>query len=189
MGISEAERRVEELDALVKCQLRLMRRLKTRGKDLTSAKIVFDSLRVSLFLAIQDLHRSGYRCGQDQAANAIAGSMSVHPQTNRGVVVIPKGKFQSYVAGLVGGGTSTKVFDDLADIAGEIGANGTAEKAGNSTGPEIRCDEKNLNESDFEFRPLTEDEKKEFVSSFNSGSRQLLAEPVGKQIRPGESAA
>jgi hypothetical protein len=184
MGISEAERHVEELNALVKCQLRLMRKLKTRGKDLTSAKIVFDSLRVSLFLATQDLHRCGYQGGQDQGAHAITGSMPVHQQANRDVVVIPKGKFQNYVEGLVGGGTSTKV---LADIADEIGANGTSEKAGNSTGPEIRRDEKGLNGSDFEFRPLTDDEKKEFVSY--SGGRQMLAEPVARQIRSGESAA
>ena len=58
MGISEAERRVDELNALVKCQLRLIRKLERRGKDLTSAKIVFDSLRVSLFLANQDWHRA-----------------------------------------------------------------------------------------------------------------------------------
>jgi hypothetical protein len=172
MGISEAERRVEELNALVKCQLRLIRRLETRGKDLTSAKIVFDSLRVSLFLATQDLHRSRCQGGQDQASKAITGSKPVHQQTNRGVIVIPKGSIQSYLAGSVGGGASTKVIDDLGDVADE---KGTAEESGNFT--------------DFEFRPLTEDEKKEFVSSFDSGGRQIAAEPAGQHIRSGESAA
>ena len=46
MGISEAEQRVCELIALINCQLRLIRNLEECGKDLTSAKIVFDSLRV-----------------------------------------------------------------------------------------------------------------------------------------------
>ena len=60
MGISEAERRVKELTSLITNQLRLIRKLEKRGRDLTSAKIVFDSLRVSLFLATQDWHRA--RC-------------------------------------------------------------------------------------------------------------------------------
>ena len=54
MGMSELECRVAEFSALVKSQLRLIRQLEKRGKDLTSAKIVFDSLRLSFFLAVQD---------------------------------------------------------------------------------------------------------------------------------------
>src|SRR5215467_8727682 len=54
MGISTAERRLVELGALVKCQLQLIKNLKERDKDSTSAKNVFDSLRVGFFLAAQD---------------------------------------------------------------------------------------------------------------------------------------
>lgn len=60
MRISELEGRISELTALLKAQRRLIAKLEKHGKDLTSAKIVFDSLRVSLFLATQDWHRA--RC-------------------------------------------------------------------------------------------------------------------------------
>ena len=58
MGISEVDRRVAEFSALIKYQLRLIRQLEKRGKDSTSAKIVLDSLRESLFVATQSWHRT-----------------------------------------------------------------------------------------------------------------------------------
>jgi hypothetical protein len=67
MGISELERRVVELGALVKCQLRLIKNLEKRSKDLTSAKVVLYSLRVRFFLAAQEWHR--VRCYGDLETN------------------------------------------------------------------------------------------------------------------------
>ena len=52
----EAERRVSEFKALVECQSGLIQRLERGGKDITSAKLVFDSLCVSLSLYIHDRH-------------------------------------------------------------------------------------------------------------------------------------
>ena len=49
MEAPEAERRVE-VSALVECQRHLIEQLERGGNDVTSAKIIFDSLRVSLSL-------------------------------------------------------------------------------------------------------------------------------------------
>jgi hypothetical protein len=53
----EAERRVAEVNALIKRQRQLIEKLGYEGRDITSAQIVFDSLLVSLFLHVQDRHR------------------------------------------------------------------------------------------------------------------------------------
>jgi hypothetical protein len=53
----EAERRVAECNALVERQRKLIEQLGHEGDDITSARIVFDSLCVSLSLHVQDRHR------------------------------------------------------------------------------------------------------------------------------------
>ena len=63
MGIAELERRVVHLAALIKCQRRLIGNLQGQGKDPTSAKLVFDGMRVGFFLAAQDWYRA--RCYGD----------------------------------------------------------------------------------------------------------------------------
>jgi hypothetical protein len=55
--LAEAERRVPEVNALIDRQRRLIEDLELHGTDLTSAKIVLDSLLVSLSLYVQDRHR------------------------------------------------------------------------------------------------------------------------------------
>jgi hypothetical protein len=53
----EAERRVAECKALIKCQRLLIEGLACEGRDITSAKIVLVSLHISLYLHMQDRHR------------------------------------------------------------------------------------------------------------------------------------
>jgi hypothetical protein len=55
--LAEAERRVPEVNALIDRQRELIEQLHQQGVDLTSAKIVLDSLIVSLSLYVQDRHR------------------------------------------------------------------------------------------------------------------------------------
>jgi hypothetical protein len=55
--LAEAERRVPETNALIDRQRELIEELEGDGIDFTSAKIVLDSLLVTLSLCVQDRHR------------------------------------------------------------------------------------------------------------------------------------
>ncbi len=55
--LAEAERRVPEINALIDHQREVIDELEQRGIDHTSAKIVLDSLIVTLSLYVQDRHR------------------------------------------------------------------------------------------------------------------------------------
>jgi hypothetical protein len=55
--LAEAERRVPEINALIDRQRELIEQLEQQGVDLTSAKIVFESLVVSLSLYVKNRHR------------------------------------------------------------------------------------------------------------------------------------
>lgn len=55
--LAEAERRVPEINALIDRQRELIEKLANNGFDITSAKIIFDSLLVSLSLCVQDRAR------------------------------------------------------------------------------------------------------------------------------------
>ena len=63
MGISkadqlaEAERRVPEVNALIDRQRQLIEDMELHGTDLTSAKIVLESLLLSLSLYVRDRHQ------------------------------------------------------------------------------------------------------------------------------------
>jgi hypothetical protein len=63
MEYSEAERRVEKYSSLIERQRVLIKQLEKYGADVTSAKIIFDSLSVSLSLSLHDRHR--VRCHVD----------------------------------------------------------------------------------------------------------------------------
>ena len=70
-ALAEAERRVPEVNALIDRQRQLIEDMEQHGVDLTSAKIVLDSLLLSLSLSVQDRHR--LRISQNRlrpAANA-----------------------------------------------------------------------------------------------------------------------
>ena len=123
MGIVEAERRVQELNALVKAQMRLIRKLEERGKDLTSAKIVFDSLRVSLFLATQDWHRVRCHAGLDQTRNG-----GTTPELKAGLVVVPNGKPLSYLVRSNGEGPPMQEQGDDLRLADKIASSDTKEQ-------------------------------------------------------------
>ena len=51
--LAEAERRIQELYALIECQRQIVEESEQRGYDATSAKIVVKSLQVSLSLYVQ----------------------------------------------------------------------------------------------------------------------------------------
>jgi len=55
--LAEAERRIQELNALIECQRQIVEESEQRGYDATSAKIVLESLQVSLSLYVQALDR------------------------------------------------------------------------------------------------------------------------------------
>jgi hypothetical protein len=55
--LAEAERRIQELNALIECQRQIVEESEQRGYDATSAKIVLESLHVSLCLYVQALDR------------------------------------------------------------------------------------------------------------------------------------
>jgi hypothetical protein len=186
MGIPEVERRVGELSALIKCQLRLIRKLEKRGKDLTSAQIVFDSLRVSLFLATQDLHRARCFGEPDRIQNGVDRTSSAW-ESKPWLVVVPHG---SRMARLTDGDTSMKAKDDLLDLTDKIGMEEIREQFEASIVPGTKVEqESESSERSFGFRPLTEEEKKEFVNSFNDDTKRILDELAGKAKRSGESAA
>lgn len=184
MGISEAERRVEELSSLINGQLRLIRNLEKRGKDLTSAKIVFDSLRVSLFLATQDWHRA--RCYSEPGpVGKDVNAKSLPSDIKPSLVVLSRGG--RHMARWSGGDSLMKAEENL------IEKNGTKDNKEpfdpsilRETGveqqdePSRRC---------FEFRPLSEQEKKEFANSLNADGRRILAELADRAKRSGKSAA
>jgi hypothetical protein len=56
-ALAEAERRVSEINKRIEGQRQLIEELACEGHDFASAKVVFDSLLISLSLAVQDRHR------------------------------------------------------------------------------------------------------------------------------------
>jgi hypothetical protein len=55
--LPEVERRIAEIHSLIERQRQLIEDLGRGGCDITSAQIVFDSLRISLYLHLQDRFR------------------------------------------------------------------------------------------------------------------------------------
>ena len=179
MGIPNAEDRVDELSALVNCQLQLIRSLEQSGNDLTSAKIVFDSLRVSLFLATQDLHRA--RC--HNAAQDMGDTLSGGEAKDDLVVVPKRGRTR-----LIGAKPLMPVGEGEDHIY-KLGTEDSAEGLDNlMNASETELERKNGSLEHFEFRPLTDEEKKDFVKSLSAEEKRTL---VGKptKTRSGESAA
>jgi hypothetical protein len=56
-NLAEVELRVLEINALIDQQRELIEKLAEHGCDITSAKIIFDSLLVSLSLYVQGRHQ------------------------------------------------------------------------------------------------------------------------------------
>ena len=185
MEVSEAERRVRELTALITNQLRFIRKLEKRGKDLTSAKIVFDSLRVSLFLATQDWHRARCYGEPDQIGNDTKRA-SLAWESKTSLVVVPHTEHR--MAKWTGGETSTRAQGEILEFADNMSAKEIKDGLDTSIIPETKVEQKNdLSERDFEFRQLTEEEKKEFVNSLNADGKRILAQLTSKAEHSGES--
>jgi hypothetical protein len=53
----EAERRVAECNARIERQRQVIEELRSEGRDITSAKAVFDSLYLSLSIHVRDRHQ------------------------------------------------------------------------------------------------------------------------------------
>jgi len=198
MGIVEAECRVQELSAMVKAQLRLIRKLDERGKDLTSAKIVCDSLRVSLFLATQALHRTRRQDQSDEARTNVSNELTrTHVndtllvwKENPVLVDASKKTFQDYITKTIGEEPVMKVADDVLDLTDKVGAENAPEHVDASIVPATELEQKAAPPAaDFEFQPLTEDEKKDFVNSLNAEGKRIMAQLSEKVVRSGESAA
>jgi len=175
MRISELERRVSELTALLKAQQRLIVKLEKRGGDLTSAKIVFDSLRVSLFLATQDWHRA--RCYVEPGIQSDFKCRLSAPDSKPSLVVVPNEKPQNYAARWVGRKPSDSFnLTDKVNTAEIVPDRGVEQS-------------KSSSDDEFKFRPLTEEEKQEFVTSLNTDGKRILAQLADKSARSDESAA
>jgi hypothetical protein len=169
MEISVAERRIVQLSVLLKCQLRLIENLKERGKDLTAARNVFDCLRVGFFLAAQDWHRAlcyGEQKGQNN---------SPLPPMRWG------SKSGLYVPSLLSDlakwtGSQTLEARKTADPATKHKPNTTSDAVGTEPDSTPSADA-------FGFRPLTQDEKKDFENSLDAEVKRTLEENSGEEIR------
>ena len=65
-----AEYLVPEINARIDGQRQVVENLATQGHDITSAKIVLDSLLMSLFLCVQERQRLRARDSKDAGAKA-----------------------------------------------------------------------------------------------------------------------
>ena len=68
--LAEAEYRVPEINARVDEQRQIIESLSVDGQDLTSAKIVLDSLLRSFFLCVQERQRLRVADSKDEGAKA-----------------------------------------------------------------------------------------------------------------------
>jgi hypothetical protein len=66
----EAEHLVPEISARIDEQRQVVENLATQGHDITSAKIVLDSLLMSLFLCVQERQRLRVADSKDEGAKA-----------------------------------------------------------------------------------------------------------------------
>ena len=78
--LQQAEQRVVESHTLIEQQRRRIEELAHAGNDITSAQIVLDSLRVSLFLHLEERHRLRAMARQpDQNIDRISGEDTMEP--------------------------------------------------------------------------------------------------------------
>jgi hypothetical protein len=191
MKSPEAECRVEEFSALVECQRRLIKQLERGGNDVTSAKIIFDSLRVSLSLYIHDRHR--VRCYvEPEQPELVLAAQAPATFTSNYELVQPKISGSAWdakpVFGVVHrvalrGGETPVPKNDLWKVIKErlaetavVPDESVQEKTGDQPGR-------------FEFRPLTEEEKNEFMNSLDAKGKRIVAELMGKECSSESDAA
>ena len=181
MNAQVAEHQVQEFSAQIELQGRLIEHLERNGQDVTSAKIIFDSLHVSLSLFIDEqLNARSYAAPkrpeavvaeQAPATCAAGDDEAVQPRTG----------------GPVGEPTSALVIIPRARLRrGEMPMSAKNEMNGQLDGTPVVLDAR-IEKKVREFRPLTQEEKAEFVRSMNDKSRKLKL--VGKKSLSGPTAA
>lgn len=181
MNAQVAEHQVQEFSAQIELQGRLIEHLERNGQDVTSAKIIFDSLHVSLSLFIDEqLNARSYAAPkrpeavvaeQAPATCAAGDDEAVQPRTG----------------GPVGEPTSALVIIPRARLRrGEMPMPAKNEMNGQLDGTPVVLDAR-IEKKVREFRPLTQEEKAEFVRSMNDKSRKLKL--VGKKSLSGPTAA
>jgi hypothetical protein len=170
MEIPVAERRLVELVVLLKCQLRLIKNLKERGNDFSSAKNVFDSLRVGFFLAAQDWHRA--LCYSEQEAQNHTPLPSIRWGSKSGLYVpLLLSDLAKWTGSeLLEHKTVSPVTKDRSDTTSEAF--------------QAVTEQENIPSGDaFDFRPLTENEKKDFGNLLDVEAGHELEEMFREEIK------
>jgi hypothetical protein len=203
MEAPEAERRVQEFSALVKCQRRLIGQLEKDGSDVTSARIIFDSLRVSLALCIHNRHRARCAIEAEQSekapaapAPATVAAANREPAQPRILArksgsarerkpvfdIVPK-------VALRGGDIPMAIKNGFRKFRGSRGIDAILKERHEKPavpGDGIRT-ETGDQSGQYVFRPLTEEEKFEFMNSLDVKSKTLLAELLNDADSPGSA--
>lgn len=172
MKVADAEEKVAELSDLIESQQQLVDQLTEAGRDTTSAKIVLDSLRTSMSLAIQNWHLARCSVGPDQVTN---------------FNWVQKNRFDIVSNALSSGKENAMTINSwfLDDV---VPRNDLVQEQADPTSSSENTAEP-IPSHDFEFRPLTEQEKKEFVESLDAEGKRLLEMVEHRVARQGRSAA
>ena len=181
MNAQVAEHQVQEFSAQIELQGRLIEHLERNGQDVTSAKIIFDSLHVSLSLFIDEqLNARSYAAPKRPEALVAEQAPATCAAGNDEVV-------QPRTGGPVGEPISALVIIPRARLRrGEMPMPAKNEINGQLDGTPVVLDAR-IEKKVREFRPLTQEEKAEFVRSMNDKSRKLKL--VGKKSLSGPTAA
>ena len=177
MRVAEAQDRVSEFDDLISRHLHLMDQLKNGGEDLTSADIILHSLRISLLVAAQAWPQ-GRLDDERHPKDALSAPATLEPSSHLTLVThgtfvhegIPAGKAKHKLVNLAIKPDIQEVFESLS-VAMESHK------------------EKNSSIRDFDFRSLTQEEKREFTSKLELKSKRLLAALADTVVYIGGSAA
>ena len=199
MKVPETESQVEEFSALVECQRRLIRQLERGGNDATSAKIIFDSLCVSLSLYVHDRHR--VRCYVEPERSEMVPATQTSPICVAGDGEPEQAKASEFacerrpvfyvVPHVVPRGETPMPTDDFLKVISQFdigGITGQQHEAPIAPGDSIQK-KTGVEPGEFGFRPLTEQEKNEFVNSLDDKAEKILTDLAGKKNSSKPAAA
>jgi hypothetical protein len=181
---AEADERVANFGALISRHLGLMKELESCGADLTSAEIILDSLRISLFVAAPAWHHARFDDAQDELPK----------DTRRGSAVL---ELNSHFAVVVSAATSrsaTPAPEKVLAISAKHEFASLTKKSICGPVESLSSATHNHREDDsstqlFDFRPLTREEKNELIAAFEPTNRRLLAALADKVVYLAGSAA
>ena len=181
MNAQVAEHQVQEFSAQIELQGRLIEHLERNGQDVTSAKIIFDSLHVSLSLFIDEQLSARSYAAPKRPEAVVAEQAPATCAAGDDEAVQPR------TGGPVGEPISALVIIPRARLRrGEMPMPAKNEINGQLDGTSVVLDAR-IEKKVREFRPLTQEEKAEFVRSMNDKSRKLKL--VGKKSLSGPTAA